>query len=243
MRIHVLNVSAWLMLGFVLAGCSGKPSGTSGPSPTPLAPSKNQHSQLVTGRSHTLTDIHAAGIQVPPGAVFSLSIGKHQLTITAADWDTIDATSTIDKLVSVMFSPDFNVTDPTTRNRFQYLADRISMDYGGQNFESLSIVPGVSTGQFVDIAALFNPANQLGQLSGLRVDVIAKPSLQTIASQDFYATPHSAITIGARTIYFARLTFTGFSGLAPANNDVRNYTINFRYAHFVECPDRVCPTT
>lgn len=88
-------------------------------------------------------------------STFSVSIGNYNLIITANDWNTIIGSSHVANLVGVQFAPDFNTTDNTTRNRFQYLADEIFQHYGDTVFEPLSIVAAVSGGDLVDDAALY----------------------------------------------------------------------------------------
>lgn len=196
---------------------------------------------LVTGRSAKPAETDAPGIQIPNGSSFSLSIGDYNLTITAADWNTIVGASQVTDLVGVEFAPDFNHTESVTRNRFQYLADEISEHYNGSNFEPLSIVEGVSNGAVVDDAALYNPTDQVGKLSGLTVSITNNLSTTTVASGTFYGTPGSAIVIPARTIYFARLTFSS-SSLGATQNGKVSVSVNFHYDQiaFKPCPGQVC---
>lgn len=174
----------------------------------------------------------APGIQVLPPGSFSLSVGSQEIVITSNNWNTIVATSQVHRIVNVAFAPGFNVT-ATTQNRFQYLADRIAIDYTNRHiFEPLSLAEGVSAHKLVDIAALFNPTNRAGRLTGLQVNILARPSLRVVASQTFYDTVDSTIIIAPRTIYFARLVFSKSSSLPIAHHKVRSWRVSFQYASF-----------
>jgi hypothetical protein len=225
-----------LLLVAAIANCGGQPSG---PTPPPSTKQTGTGVPLVTDRSAKPADVKAPGIQVPSGSTFSVSIGKYNLVITANAWNTIIGSSHVTDLVGVQFDPDFNATDDTTRNRFQYLADEISQHYGNTNFEPLSIVAAVSDGAVVDDAAFYNATDQVGQLSGLTVTITNDVSSATVASETFYGTPGSAIIIPARTIYFTRLTFSSTS-IGPSHNGMYSYSTQFRYSKFAPCPGQVC---
>ena len=153
---------------------------------TSPSPSSSLHADLVYGRAAKQTDIEAPGIQVPPSSHFGLSIGTHELTITANNWNTIVGTSHVAKLVGVTFAPGLTVTS-ITHNRFQYLADEIALyDKGANVFDPLSVVPSTSQNKFVDIAALYNPTNHAGRLSGITVTVSDLQSGSTLASWGFF---------------------------------------------------------
>lgn len=221
--------AAMLMVLVVIAGCSGNSSKRR--VPTGLG--------LVVGRSHHLADLHGPGIDMPRGSMMSLSIGKHyELTIKAADWDTIVATSHVRVLVGVEFAPNWNTKDYTytTRNRFQYLANVISQHYDGINFEPLSIAPGISKDHVVEDAALYNPTYKVAKLSGLKITIINRLVNKVEASKTFYSKP---IIIPGRTVYYAHLIFPSHS-LGPVRNGVIMTTTNFHYSHFVPCRQQVC---
>jgi hypothetical protein len=232
----------WLLPGYLMlvaiVACGGAP----GNHPSGGATSTSTASPLVTGRSIKPTDTKAPGIQLRSGD-FSFTIGNYNVVITASDWNTITGSSQVANLVGVEFSPNFN-TDASTRNRFQYLADKISLRYRGTNFEPLTIVEGVIDKDLVDIVALYNPTSQVGTLSGLAVTIAAQPSLRTVASATFYATPSSALVIPARTIYFTRLTFPNVASLGSAHNGARSFVTDFHYRQikFTPCPGQVCPS-
>lgn len=230
--------SCALIVAITLTACESKGAGpTHSASPTQTGTAVS----LVTGRAAKPAEIDAPGIQIPSGSSFSLSIGNYTLTVTAADWNTIVDASQVAPLVGVEFAPDFNHTEVVTRNRFQYLADRIFEHYNGSNFEPLSIVEGVSSGAVIDDAALYNPTDQVGKLSGLTVSITNSLSRTTVASGTFYETPSSAIVIPAKTIYFARLTFSS-SSLGPSRNGKISVSVNFHYNQikFKPCPGQVC---
>lgn len=193
----------------------------------------------MTDRSHTQADFSAPGIQMPTGASFSISIGNYNLVITAADWNTIVASSQVESLVGAEFAPDFNSTSIVTRNRFQYLADEISLHYDGQTFEPLSVISAVSGGAVVDDVALYNPTEQVSELSGLTDKIVNLTSMTTVASETFYGSPGTAIVIPARTIYFARLVFSADS-IGAAQGKVVHTQSQFHYAQFKPCPGQVC---
>lgn len=222
----------------VIAACSGQPvQSTASGSPF----QSNAPASLVVGRSAKPADITAPGIQMPNGSIFTVSLGKYVLTIKASDWNTIVGTSQVRVLVGVEFAPDWNTKDYTytTRNRFQYLADEISLHYHGTNFEPLSIAPGVSNGVVVEDAALYNPTYEVSKLSGLKVTIINSFVRRVVATGIFYAKPESAIIIPGRTVYFARLIFSSHS-LGPAHSGMISITTNFHYDNFAPCPGQVC---
>ncbi len=235
-RRRLWHLPGVLLLAAAIASCGGQPS-----EPTPPASTTQTGTAipLVSGRSVKPADVKAPGIQMPSGSTFSVSIGNYNLVITANNWNTIVGSSHVANLVGVQFAPDFNNTDNTTRNRFQYLADEIFQHYNNTNFEPLSIVAAVSVGAVVDDAALYNATDQVGKLSGLTVTIINDSSSSTVASEIFYGTPGSAIIIPARTIYFARLTFSSTS-IGPSRNRMNSYTVHFHYDKFAPCPGQVC---
>jgi hypothetical protein len=221
-----LRLWPWtLTLLTILSACGGQPVQPS-QSDAPTRTSTSQ--RLVVGRSATPTEIDAPGIQVPIGSALAISIGKYNLIITATDWDTIIGSSQVANLVRVKFAPDFNATKTVTRNRFQYLADKISQHYNGTDFEPLSIVSGVSNGTVVDIAALYNASGQTSKITALKVTITNKSSMATVAAGTFYSTRGSAITIPGRTIYFTRLRFSS-SSLGPTKNGQISTAVHFRY--------------
>lgn len=73
----------------------------------------------------------------------------------------------------------------------------------------------------------------------MTVTIINDSSSATVASETFYGTPGSAIIIPARTIYFARLTFSGTS-IGPSHNGMNSYTVHFHYDKFAPCLGQVC---
>jgi hypothetical protein len=195
------------------------------------SPRTSPHADPVRGRATKQADIEAPGIQVPSGH-FGLSIGGHELTITANNWNTIVGTSRVARLVGATFAPDFDVTN-VTRNRFQYLADEISLyDKGIDTFDPLSVTSGKSQKRFIDIAAFYNPTDHEGRLSGITVTVSDLHSGRTLASWAFYTTSGSSISIPAHTICFTRLTFPYFATLASAHRGVRDSNIQFHFANF-----------
>lgn len=228
-----------LLLTVSIASCGAQPAGPTAPASTTQT---GTATQLVVGRSSKPADVGAPGIQMPSGSTFSVSIGSYNLVIKASDWNTIVSSSQVANLIGVEFAPDFNTTDNTTRNRFQYLADEISQHYTGTHFEPLSIVASVSNSALVDDAALYNATDQVGKLSGLMVTVTNNTSGGIVASGTFYGTPASAVIISARTVYFVRLTFSSAS-IGPANNGMNNYTVSFhwsQFGQFAPCPGQVC---
>lgn len=223
------------MLSVLLAACSstGSVRGTAG------HVSVRRGGDLVTGRSLKPTEINAPGIQIPESGRFSFSIGHYEVVINGSNWDTIAGASHVTNLVGVEFSLGFNHTGATD-NRFQYLADEISLHYAGANFEPLTIVEGVANGQLIDIAALYNPASQVKRLLGLKVTISSKPSGAIVASQTFFATSGAAIIFPAHTVYFVRLAFSRFNGLGRAKGGMRHFVTNFYYSKFTTCRNQIC---
>jgi hypothetical protein len=232
-----LGLLPWtLVLIAVLPACGGQSK-----QPSQSEPSGHGRTSppLIAGRSAKPTDLDAPGIQIPIGSTLIVSIEKYNLKITGNDWNTIAGSSRVAKLVGMEFAPDFNATKAVTRNRFQYLADEISQHYDGTRFEPLSIVSGASNRAVVDIAGLYNPSARASELTALTVTITNNSSKATVASGTFYSPPNSAIVIPARTVYFARLTFSS-SSLGPAVNGQRNTTIHFHYKEVALCSGQAC---
>jgi hypothetical protein len=211
-----------LALAFELTSCSTSPH------PTPSAGCLLQKAgALVSGRAPHPADIKAPGIQFSRGDL-EVTVGNNHVVIAASDWNTIDGSSSVAKRVCTAFYGDFNATS-TTRNRFQYLADRIA-SYPVASFDPVGIVTAIDDGQRIAIVSLYNPLSHSRRLSGLSLTISAEPDGTTLASETFFSTPNSALLIPGHTIIFGRLRFATF---AAAPSTTTSITYNFHYDSFV----------
>ena len=166
-----------------------------------------------------------------------MEIGNRQLAISADDWNTITGTSNVPVDVGVMVDPRYNPTD-ITRNRFQYLADRISL-YGISDFDVLGIVSGLANGYFMATVAIYNPTSQVVLLSHLSMQITAQQPAVTEASRVFYTATDGGCIIPADTIYFAYVEFPHFE---PAPKTATEIAYKFSFPSLVACPKQVCHT-
>ena len=143
-------------------------------------------------------------MQLKPTDKISFSVGNDTITVASADWNTIIDTSSVPRNVTVTLDPDFNAS-PTTRNRFQYLADLIHEDSGG-DFDMYSIASVPDGGDVITLAAYVNPGSSAVRLVHLDLSVTVGPPTTTETTGSFYASAGHSIVIGAKSIYFARLT-------------------------------------
>jgi hypothetical protein len=191
----------------------------------------------VSGRASAPTDIRStSGIEVE-GKYLELGIGARQLVISADDWNTIIGTSDVPVNIGMMVDPRYNPMD-LTRNRFQYLADRISL-YRVSDFDVLGIVSGLANGHFMATIAIYNPTSQVIRLSHLSVQIIAQPPRVTEASGVFYTANDGGCIIPANTIYFAYLEFPHFE---PAPKTAPEVVYKFSSPPPAVCLKQVCHT-
>jgi len=229
----LMRVLAFAVASAMVVACSG----TARPSGSPTASKTPTTDIYVAGRAAKPTDITAPGIAFSKGNL-AFRVGTHQVSISANDWNTIIGSSAVPDRVGSMIDPLFNPTD-VTRNRFQYLADQIAR-FSLPNFEPIGMAEGIGSGQFVEYAALYNSTAQASMLSGLTVTVVLDPSDVILGEQTFFSTPGTALVIPARTIYFARLSFSQFKSVPNAPGNSYSYTVNFHFAHFAPCQGQVC---
>ncbi len=219
-----------LALALAAAACSGKSSTGSTATSAPSA-SASTSAALVTGRASTPTDVNEPGIRIPAGnGQFSVQVGSHEIVVTANDWDTIVAASKVAPNVGVEFASGFSWTT-TTRNRFQYLADLIARDESSHDFDPIAVVTGFKNGTVISIVALYNPGNQAGNLTGLKLKVISRPTRTMVGSAEFFATADSSLMIPAKTIVFARL-YCPVVTQPKAVNGTWEMTDDFHYDSF-----------
>jgi hypothetical protein len=211
-----------LALAFELTSCSTSPHPTS-----PASCVLQKAGVLVSGRSPHPADIRAPGIQFSRGDL-QVTVGNNHIVVTASNWNTIDGSSSVAKRVCTAFYGDFNTTS-TTRNRFQYLADRIA-GYRVTSFDPVGVVTAIDDGQRIAIVSLYNPLSHSRRLSGLSLTISAEPGGTTLASETFFSTPGSALLIPAHTIIFGRLRFATFTAAPSTTTSI---TYNFHYDSFV----------
>ena len=79
------------------------------------------------------------GIQFTKGSI-SVTLYNHTFQIAARDWNTITGASIVPQDIGVSLDTDFHAAQ-TTRNRFQYLADRM-IPFITRSFGAIGIVSG-----------------------------------------------------------------------------------------------------
>lgn len=193
----------------------------------------------VSGRAARPVDTDAGGINVlgknlefggPPGSK------PESVTISSGDWNTIIATSKVPVDVGLMIDPGINAND-LIRNRFQYLADRISL-MGISKFAELTVISSPEYGAYTATVALYNPTDDVNEISSLGITITSNSPEATIASHTFYGAPHNECLIPAHTVYFAYLTFAHYTTMPPTAT-----TLSYSYSlkGLIACPGQVCP--
>lgn len=172
--------------------------------PDSSSPPLSSSQALVSWRAAMPTDIAAPGIQMPAKSQFTIGMGSSKINITGYDWDTITSASRVLPLIAVRFAPGFN-NSPTTRNRFQYLADLIATRESSNSFDPIGLATGFGGKSVTTIIALYNAGNKAGTLTGLKLRVIAQQSAKLLGSCGFFASSDSSLLVPSRTVVFARL--------------------------------------
>jgi hypothetical protein len=247
-RRRVAPVRARLLVGGLAAllvasatggcGASTHKSATtsSGASPTSTIRSSGAVSaaSLVAGRAPRPEDLTAPGIQFRTGTL-EVTVAGHQVLIPADDWNTIVGTSTVSRRVGVAFGRSF-AAPATTRNRFQYLADRM-MAFEPKRFEFDAIGSGQADGRYVTIVALVNRTSRIYKLAQLRLTATAAPPPTVIASGTFFPTHRQSVTIAPDEVLFLRLPLP-LKHVRPATTRSTNY--HFHYGWLFRCDQTGC---
>ena len=190
----------------------------------------------VSGRASAPTDIRAPGLDITGGSL-QMDVGTRPLAISADDWNTIVGTSKVPVDVGVIVDPRYNPSD-VTRNRFQYLADKISL-CGLSYFRLLGITGNAAGRHFTSTVAIYNATSQVVRLSHLSMQIIAQPPAVTVASKVFYTATHGGCIIPANTMFFAFLQFPNFTPI-PKTATVFHFDFSFPAASI--CPKQICQT-
>jgi hypothetical protein len=228
MRIATaLGVSA--LVGIAIAGCNagGQVAPTDTVTPTTGA--------VVASRAPNPTQTNAPGMQFTKGSI-SVTLYNHTFQISARDWNTITGTSIVPQDIGVSLDADFHAAQ-TTRNRFQYLADRM-VPFITRSFGAIGIVSVAKGSTDVTIVALINPTENAFQLTGFNETIIESPPTTTVTSAKFYTTPDTVLTIPGRDIYFVRLSAP--TSAAPPPN-ATSTTFDFSWDKLYNCGQAACP--
>ena len=153
----------------------------------------------VKGRAPSPAQTNAPGLQFTEGSI-EATIAGHKVTIEASDWNTIVDTSEVPHNVGLTMDADFHAS-ATSRNRFQYLADRL-MPYvpTDATFIPLGIASGTDSSgtagnsaanTLVAVVGLINPTANSYKLSSLRLEIVADPPPTTLAAQ--LSIPHLTV--------------------------------------------------
>lgn len=215
----------------MIAGCSS--TGSDHVTPT-TAPTPTSGASVI-GRAPSPTQTDAPGIQFTAGAL-EVTVHNHAVQIAAKDWNTITDTSVVPRDIGVSLDSDFHASQ-TTRNRFQYLADRM-FPFVTHSFGAVGIVSVVKGGNDITIVALMNPTANAFQLTGFSVTISESPPETEISSAKFYSTPDTALTIPGDNIYFVRLTSPA-AARPPASATSTSY--DFSWDRLYNCGQAACP--
>jgi hypothetical protein len=227
----VRKFAASALTGIVVTGCSaGSQHAASIGTPTPTTGSS------VISRASSPAQTNAPGIQFTPGMVLSVSLNNHTIQITAQEWNTITDTSIVPHDIDVSIDSDFNAGQ-TTRNRFQYLADRM-VPFIQHSLSTVGILSVARNRTDITIAALVNPTNDGYQLTGLKERITQSPPETPVAAAKFYTTPTTALTIPGHSIYFVRLLAPVIA--APPPNPTTE-AFNFGWDKSYDCGQAACP--
>jgi hypothetical protein len=230
-RCHLYAGICFLLIP-LLGGCGTSTSSSQSPVPPSSTPTTGW---AIISPAPEPTQMNAPGITFTTGDL-NVVVHNNSFNIPARVWNTITDESVVPRDIGVSLDPTIHASQ-TSRNRFQYLADRM-FPYLGSTFDSLGIVSVVHGSDQISIVAFINPTNNTYQLSNLIVTVIKGPPSKTITSAEFYATPDTTLTIPGNNIYFAWLSSPITA--SPPKNWVST-TWNFHYGRLYNCGQAVCP--
>jgi|SRR6266568_2603964 len=218
-----------VLAGIAMSGCS---SGGHHVPTTAVTPTTGSS---VVSRAPRPTQTDAPGMQFTKGPI-SVTLYNHTFQIAARDWNTITGTSVVPQDIGVSLDSDFHAAQ-TTRNRFQYLADRM-FPFITRLFGAIGIVSVAKGSTDVAIVALINPTDNAYQLTGFKETITVSPPRTTVASAKFYTTPSTALTIPGHNIYFVRLSAPVIAA-GPSNPTKTSF--NFSWDKLYNCGQAVCP--
>jgi len=187
----------------------------------------------VANRAPIPTDVSAPGIQILPPNRLPIGIGNETYEIPANDWNTITADSAVPRDVTLILDPEFHAS-PVTRNRFQYLAD-IIYKHSKAGFVMYGIAAVLDGGDVVSIVAIVNPATFAVKLTRLDLTVRVSPPETTLTRGTFYSAAGRSVSIGPKSVYFARLTSPLIKNVANS----RTTTFNFHF-ETIKCGTPAC---
>lgn len=218
-----------------LAGLLAVSCSTSHRTATPTATTTPTTGSSVANRAPNPTQTDAPGIQFTKGAL-SVTLYGHSFQIAARDWNTITDKSVVPRDIGVSLDSNFHAAQ-TTRNRFQYLADRM-FPFIRDSFGAIGVVSVVKHSDDTAIVALINPTGDAYQLSGFTETITESPPATPIASAKFYTTPTTALVVPGDNIYFVRLSSPAV-GSPPPNPTKTNF--NFGWDRLHNCGQAACP--
>jgi hypothetical protein len=230
MRARIIACAAMLV---VLAGCQGSSSSQSS---TPSATPTPTTGAVVIGRAPQPTQTKADGITFSTGYL-NVSLYGHSFNISARDWNTITDSSIVPHDIGVSLDPNIHPS-ATSRNRFQYLADRM-LPFIQTRFGVIGIVFVPKGSYGITITAFINPTSNTYQMSGFTLGIVKGSPETTVSSATFYNTPGTALIIPGGTIYFAWLT-SPMTAKVPAK--ATSTTYNFDWDKLYNCGQAACPT-
>ena len=232
------------LLSCALVGCmsnASRPASTpTKPASVPVSPSATPIAGVtVRNRSSSPTQTDAPGIQVKPPNVIPITMGNDSFSITADDWNTITEASNVPHDVVLGLDPDFHAS-PTTRNRFQYLAD-VMFKYAPPGFDTVGVGAVPVGGNVVTVVALINNDGNASKVTELNTTVTVGPPTTTIGMGSFYTAADAALAVAPHSIYFARLTMPLTN--TPPTISAPNKTTNWDFHYSLEdCGGPTCPS-
>lgn len=134
------------------------------------------------------------------------------------------------RTVGLALDPDFHA-GATTRNRFQYLADRMAA-FEKPVFDPIGIVGATSGKTYVLVAALINQTVDAMRLSGLQGTTTASPPSNVLATGSFYVSADTSLVLPAHSIYFVRLHLVQRNARPSSATSV---TYDFHYGRLLDC--------
>ena len=199
---------------------------TPSPTATATAPSDAVPTTVVSvsGRATAPVETDAPGIQLVPPNVLSLEIGNEDITVEADDWNTISGSSSVPGEWNAALDPDMHAT-PTTRNRFQYLADLIGR-HTGPDFTLYSIANIRDGRDVVSVVPIVNPGHTAVRLTRLTMTVTVSPPKVTFTKGTFYAAEGQHLVVAPHGIYFARLTTPALGDAKPTQTRSTDFSWN-----------------
>ncbi|WP_222272874.1 hypothetical protein [Modestobacter marinus] len=235
-------------LGVVLllvAGCSADATSSSpespsrnsqgGESPTVgTIPSSSPAAPSVEHRASEPTEVDAPGIVFTEGHL-NVTVAGREVTISAEEWNTISRDSRVPHDIGVTLDPDFHAAQPS-RNRFQYLADKL-LPFIPDQFYPLGIIADASEQEVVAVVALFNNTDDTYEVSGLTVKVIQEPPTTVVAEATYYGGADQGLVVPGVNVTFLRLALPA---VASSPEQAVTTTYDFSWAALRNCGTGPC---